>query len=188
MKDDNPKKIALKRLTASLSFMAVVSIFLYAAATPSPCVFVATPPAQNANSSAASAVSAKPYDEKADAAKDISAALRKARSDHKRILIDFGANWCPDCVVLSKIIEDESVKTFLDDNFYVVKVDVGRFNKNLDIANKYGNPIGKGIPAVVVLDPGEKIIASTSGGELANARTATAQEILNYLKSWAPQR
>jgi len=131
---------------------------------------------------------AKPYDESANAAKDISAAMAQVKADHKRVLVDFGANWCPDCIVLSKLFEDSAVKPYLDAHFHVVKVDVGRMNKNQDINAKYGNPIGKGIPAVVVLDSAEHMIASTQGGELESARNATVQDILNYLKKWAPDK
>ena len=35
--------------------------------------------------------------------------------------------------------------------FHVVKIDVGNFDNNLDLAQRHSNPIGKGIPAVVVL-------------------------------------
>ena len=47
------------------------------------------------------------------------------------------------------------------------------------------SPIAKGIPAVVILDPDGQTISSTGGGELANARTATAGEILTMLKQWS---
>ena len=33
------------------------------------------------------------YDEKADANKDLAVALAKARKDHQRVLVVFGANW-----------------------------------------------------------------------------------------------
>jgi thiol:disulfide interchange protein len=130
---------------------------------------------------------AGPYDEKADAARDISAALASARTDRKNVLLDFGANWCLDCVVLSKIFDDKSLKPYLDANFHVVKIDIGRGEKNQDLVRKYGNPIAKGVPAVVVLDPAERIVASTKGGELESARSASVEDILAYLKKWAPR-
>ncbi len=127
---------------------------------------------------------AGPVDEAADARKDIGAALAAAKADGKFVLLDFGANWCPDCIMLSRLFETNSVKPFLTDNFHVVKINVGRFNVNTNITEEYDNPIGKGIPAVVVLNPEGKVLATTRGGELANARTATAQEILDQLKRW----
>ena len=65
---------------------------------------------------------------------------------------------------------------------------VGYWDKNLDISQKYENPIENGIPAVVVLAPDGEIIATTKDGSLANARTAAAQDILAHLKMWLTQK
>ena len=127
----------------------------------------------------------RPYDEQADPAQDIAAALKQAKADNKRVLLDFGANWCPDCLVLSRHFDNTQVKPFLDEHFVVVKIDVGKWDKNLDIAEEYGNPIKLGIPAVVVLDADGTQLASTADGSLATASTTQAQDILAYLKQWA---
>jgi thioredoxin 1 len=129
-----------------------------------------------------------PYNSAADARKDIEAVLSQARADKKLVLLDFGANWCLDCVVLSRLFEDETVRPFLRDNFHVVSIDVGQWDRNLDVSRRYGSPIDSGIPAVVVLAPDGRIIASTKNGALADARTATAKEILDYLKNWVAQK
>jgi protein disulfide-isomerase len=55
-------------------------------------------------------------------------------------------------------------------NFRVVKVDVGRFDRNVDLAEAYGVPLKKGIPAVAVLSPQGKVVYATKSGELADAR------------------
>src|SRR5438093_12777177 len=49
-----------------------------------------------------------PYDKRADAHKDIQTALTEAQADGKLVLLDFGANWCLDCIVLSHLYEDET--------------------------------------------------------------------------------
>jgi thioredoxin 1 len=51
-----------------------------------------------------------------------------------------------------------------------VKINVGNFDKNLDLAARYGNPIQGGIPAAVLVTPTDKVVYSTRAGELANAR------------------
>ena len=130
----------------------------------------------------------QPYNEQADAQQDIRAALALAKADHKNILLDFGANWCPDCLVLSRIFEDAAVKPFLDANYHVVKIDVGQWTRNLDISVQYDRPIDKGIPAVVILSPTGEIITSTKNGELADARTAKKQDVLDFLRQWAAQK
>jgi len=129
-----------------------------------------------------------PYDQHADAHKDILTALTEARADGKLVLLDFGANWCLDCIVLSHLFEDKTVHPFLDDNFHVVSIDVGNLDRNLDVSQQYGSPIDNGIPAVVILTGSGDVIASTKSGALADARTATAREVLDYLKGWVAQK
>jgi protein disulfide-isomerase len=123
-----------------------------------------------------------PYDEKADAQVELRHALEVARSDHKNVLVVFGANWCPDCRELDKALHGSS-QALIAARFDVVKVDVGNFNKNLDIAQRYGNPIKSGIPAVVVLSADEHVLYATRGGELANARRMGESGIYEFLST-----
>lgn len=123
-----------------------------------------------------------PYDEKADAEVELRHALEAARSDHKDVLVVFGANWCPDCRELDKALHGSS-QTLIAARFDVVKVDVGNFDKNLDIAKRYGNPIKSGIPAVVVLSADEHLLYATRGGELANARRMGESGIYEFLST-----
>ena len=129
-----------------------------------------------------------PYDKRADAHKDIATALLRARADDKLVLLDFGANWCLDCIVLSRLFDDKTVRPFLDDNFHVVQIDVGNWDRNLDVSRQYGSPIDSGIPAVVILAGSGDVLASTKNGALADARTATAREVLGYLQGWVARK
>ena len=129
-----------------------------------------------------------PYDEHANAHKDIDTALLAARADDKLVLLDFGANWCLDCIILSRLFEDKTVRPFLDDNFHVVPIDVGNWNRNLDLSRQYGRPIENGIPALVILTASGDVIASTKNGALADARTATARQVLGYLQGWVARK
>src|SRR5690348_14259957 len=121
-----------------------------------------------------------PYDEKADAPADVHRALAAATADHKDVLLVFGANWCGDCRALDKAMHGSS-QPLIVGKFHVVKIDVGNFDKNLDLARRYGNPIEKGIPAVVILSAHDRVIYSTKGGELANARKMGDQGIYDFL-------
>jgi thioredoxin 1 len=123
-----------------------------------------------------------PYDESANASADLQRALAAAQADRSDVLVVFGANWCPDCRELDKALNGSS-HALIAGRFHVVKVDVGRFDKNLDVANEYGNPIKMGIPAVVVLSADNKIMYSSKGGELANARRMGDTGIYDFLSS-----
>jgi thioredoxin 1 len=132
---------------------------------------------------AASVMAAQwPYDEKADAAADVQHALASAHTDHKKVLLVFGANWCGDCRALDQALHGSS-QSLVASKFDVVKIDVGNFDKNLELASRYGNPIAKGIPAVVVLAADNHVLYSTKGGELANARDMGDQGIYDFLSS-----
>ncbi|HEV2700397.1 MAG TPA: thioredoxin family protein [Steroidobacteraceae bacterium] len=122
-----------------------------------------------------------PYDEKADAGGDIQHAMAAAQTDHRKVLLVFGANWCSDCRALDKAMHGSS-QHLIQDSFEVVKIDVGNFDKNLYLAKRYGNPIAKGIPALVVIDAGNHVLYSTGNGELANAGQMTERSIYEFLK------
>lgn len=129
-----------------------------------------------------------PYDEEANPKEEIQAALAAARGDGKRVLLDFGANWCPDCWALERIFAEEPVRAVLESGYHVVRIDIGRRDRNLEIVSQYGDPIRGGIPAVVILDSAGGVLATTAEGELANARSMASTEVLALLKRWAPQR
>ena len=59
-------------------------------------------------------------------------------------------------------------------------MDVGRFDRNVDIAEGYRVPLKKGIPAVAVLSPEGKLIYATEGGELADARKMGDQGVYDF--------
>lgn len=126
-----------------------------------------------------------PYDEKADAHADLAAASRQARREHKRLLIDMGGNWCPDCRVLAGILALPDLKPFLEHHFVIVDVDIGRYDKNLDIADRYGAHYDRGAPAVLVVDPGSNRLVN-EGHTLAlrDARHMTPQALADWLAQW----
>lgn len=125
-----------------------------------------------------------PYDADANAAEDIAEALRASQSDGKLVLLGFGANWCLDCHVLDRLFQDSTVAPFLEANFRVVRIDVGEFDRNLDISSAYDDPIRGGVPAAVVLSPSGDVVATTKGGVIESARNMTPDELLQLLQSW----
>ena len=84
------------------------------------------------------------YDESADAHADIRAATARAAAEKKDILLIFGANWCVDCRELSANMAKSPLADLIERRYVVVKVDVGNWNRNLDIVKAWGDPIAKG--------------------------------------------
>lgn len=111
-----------------------------------------------------------PYDESADAKAQIQAALADAAKARVPVLVVFGANWCGDCKVLDMAFKQGAAAPLVAKDFRVVKVDVGKFDRNVDIADAYGVPLKNGIPAVAVLSAQGQVVYATKAGELADAR------------------
>jgi protein disulfide-isomerase len=128
-----------------------------------------------------------PYDEAADAKADLKQALTDAKAARLPVLLIFGANWCKDCRALDQALSTGRNAELVKREFRVVKVDVGNFNKNLDLAEAYGNPIKKGIPAAVVLSPDNKVLYATRLGELADARSMSETGIYDFFKAVTEQ-
>jgi thioredoxin 1 len=128
-----------------------------------------------------------PYDESADAKAEVKLALSQAAKEKLPVLLVFGANWCADCKVLSTAMKTGAVAPLVARDFKVVKINVGRFDKNVDIAELYGVPLKKGIPAVAIVSPQHKVMYVTKAGELADARSMGDKGIHDFFKRVAAE-
>jgi thiol-disulfide isomerase/thioredoxin len=129
-----------------------------------------------------------PYDEAANANAAVAAARRLARAHHKLLLIDLGGNWCGDCRVLAATMALPEVKAFDDAHYVEVAVDVGRFDKNLQIPARYGiTQRLEGVPALLIVDPrSDRLIDAGHVAALADARHMTPQALADWLAQWTP--
>jgi thiol-disulfide isomerase/thioredoxin len=127
-----------------------------------------------------------PYDAAANAKAQVAAARARALKAHKRLLIDFGGNWCLDCRLLAGTMDLPSVRPFVARHFEVVTVDIGRFDKNMDIPSHYGVK-GRlaGVPAVFIVDPKtDRVVNRGRETALADARSLTPQALADWLAGW----
>jgi thiol:disulfide interchange protein len=117
---------------------------------------------------------------------DLAAALRTAAADHLRIILDFGGNWCPDCHVLDGYFHDSVNGPLLEAGFLLVHVNIGRLDRNLDIAELYQIPLKKGVPALAVLDTDGKLLYSQRTGEFEAMRRMQPTAVTEFLAQWKP--
>jgi thiol:disulfide interchange protein len=149
-----------------------------------PALAATAPRVSVANLSAIS-VPDRPYDENADANAALANAFARAKTEHKRVLIDLGGNWCADCRILAGVMSLPEVQRFLTNHYVVVSVDVGRFNRNLQIPARFGiTQRLEGVPSVLVADPDGKLIDAGHIAALADARSMTPQAIADWLAQW----
>jgi protein disulfide-isomerase len=154
------------RRTFSLAALALFATAALATATFTPTAFAAP----------------LPYDEQADAQADLAKALAAAAASKRKVLVIFGANWCEDCRALDASLKSARNTELLAREFVVVKVDVGRFDRNTELTGRYGNPTKKGIPAAVVLSPDQSVLYATRAGELSNARRMSETGVYDFFR------
>ena len=126
-----------------------------------------------------------PYNEGANAPVEIERALAVAARTQKPVLLVFGANWCEDCRALDRALRSSRNAALIAEEFLVVKIDVGNFDRNLALSARYGNPIKGGIPAAVVLSPSNEVRYATRAGELSNARAMSATGVYEFFRTAA---
>ena len=130
-------------------------------------------------------VEMQPYDERANADAVVDSAFARATASGKRVLIDLGGNWCGDCIVLANVMQLPEVKRFLAAHYEVVSVDVGRFNRNLQIPARFGiKGRLEGVPAVLVATADGRLVNEGHVSALADARSMTPQAIADWLAQW----
>lgn len=122
------------------------------------------------------------YHSGANAQEEIAQAVSAAGKENKRVILVFGANWCGDCYALDYGFHQPRIEPLLDSSFKVLHVDVGRFDKNLDLVKKYRVDLEKGIPSLAVLSPHGAVLYDTS--EFERARVMTEEDILQFLNTW----
>ena len=148
--------------------------------------FVASPPSVSAE--AAKAGRPKIYDESLDGSKQIADALVVAKKEDKRVLLQFGANWCGWCHLLHELFEsDKDIAARLKADYVVVLVDVNK-EHNKSINERYGNPMRHGLPVIVVLDADGKQLKTQDTGELEDGKHHDPVKVMAFLKAWAPKR
>lgn len=123
-----------------------------------------------------------PYDETADAEAAVKQALATAQRSRRPVLLILGANWCEDCRALDRSLSTGENAKLMAQAFNVVKVDVGQFDRNLAISERYGNPVKKGIPAAVLLSPANEVLYVTKAGELADARHMSDTGVYDFFR------
>jgi thiol:disulfide interchange protein len=122
------------------------------------------------------------YPDVSAAQHDIAAAMVRARREHKRILLDFGGDWCGDCQVLDIYFNQPPNAALLAKNFIKVNINIGRMDANLDIAHKYGVPV-HGVPALAVIDANGKIVVAQDK-QFDDMRNMQSSAVTDFLNKW----
>ncbi len=127
-----------------------------------------------------------------DADLDVKKAIDTAASQSdKRILLMFGANWCPWCQRLHHLMEsNDEIKNLLVTHYELILVDLGKRDRNMDIDAQYGRPNELGIPVLVLLDQDGTVLKTQETGvwefgQNSKRKGHDPQKIIAFLKEWS---
>lgn len=136
----------------------------------------------------ANSASREIYPDPSQARADVAAAIKQASATHKRVLIDFGGNWCGDCQVLDIYFHNEQNRPILESNFVLVHVNIGHMDENVNLAQKYKVPLERGVPALAVLSENGTLLYSQRGGEFEAMRRMESSAVTQFLVQWKPTK
>lgn len=128
------------------------------------------------------------YPDPSQARADVAAAIKLATATHKRVLIDFGGNWCGDCQVLDIYFHNELNQPILESNFVLVHVNVGHLDENVDLARLYKVPLELGVPALAVLSENGALLFSQRRGEFEAMHRMESSSVTQFLVQWKPTK
>lgn len=123
------------------------------------------------------------YDTTADAKALVAAALERASRDNKRVLVMFGGNWCGWCHRLHELFaSDRAVHKKLSDEYEIVMVDIGKWDKHMELAAGYGAELKKtGVPYLTVLAADGSVVTNQDTGSLEKDKGHDPEKVLGFL-------
>jgi thiol:disulfide interchange protein len=127
-----------------------------------------------------------PYQEGVDVQAQLDAAFAEAKANGKRVLINYGGNWCSWCRALEGVTLLPEVKPFIDANFVVVHVSTGpsssEMNSRPETYQRFGVEKIDGTPYLVVAEADGKVLHR--GSEVTDQDHETPQAMVNWLAQY----
>jgi thiol-disulfide isomerase/thioredoxin len=127
-----------------------------------------------------------PYDATRDAMADVDAAFDAASESGRNVLLVLGGNWCHDSRGLAEKFETPAMAPILRDNYELVYVDVGRRDRNLEIAERFGVNELKGTPTILILSPDGELLNADSVHNWRTADSKTLAATVEFFSRFAP--
>jgi len=125
-----------------------------------------------------------PYDEKIIDSSELDKFINQSINNDKQPVVIFGGNWCPDCRILAGTLAMPTIKKFLQRYYRIIHIDIGRYDRNMELMNHLNIEPKKGVPRVVILDFKKNIVNSSTSSEWTTARDRKEQEIYDYFQKF----
>ena len=131
----------------------------------------------------------KLYNPDADAAKDIKAAIKKAKAENKYVLVQGGGNWCKWCLEFARFSKaDPKIDSVINAGFVWYHLNDSKEKKNEKVFAKYNYPQRFGYPVFIILDGKGKRIHTQNSEYLEDGKKGYDQKkVQSFLEMWSPK-
>ncbi|MEJ7737132.1 MAG: thioredoxin family protein [Chitinophagaceae bacterium] len=125
------------------------------------------------------------YNHAANAEKDITGIIKKARSEKKHIFIQAGGNWCSWCIEFNRFCRaDRQLDSALNADYIVYHLNYSPENRNAAVMEKYGFPQRFGFPVFLILDETGNRIHIQNSTYLEQGKSYNKRKIMEFLGQW----
>ncbi len=130
----------------------------------------------------------KLYNPSADAQKEISIAVKKAKAEHKFVLIQTGGNWCSWCIEFERVVKaDPQLDSVINSAFIPYHLNFSKENENKKIMAQYGYPQRFGFPVFIILDANGKVMHTQNSEYLEDGKKSyNKNKVQSFLEMWSP--
>lgn len=131
----------------------------------------------------------KLYNPTADASADIEAAIKKAATENKFVLIQGGGNWCRWCIEFARFAKaDKQVDSLINKSFVWYHLNYSKENENKPLFAKYGYAQRFGFPVFIILNnKGERLHTQNSAYLEDGEKSYNKAKVLEFLEGWSPK-
>lgn len=118
---------------------------------------------------------------------DLKSTAELAKNMNKRIILDIGGDWCVWCHRIDAFMNNtEEIKSLLDENFIVLKINVSKENKNEKFLAQY--PAIEGYPHFFILETDGSLLHSQNTGDLEKDKDYDSEKFISFLNKWKPSK
>ena len=114
-------------------------------------------------------------------------ALADAALSGKHVIIVMGTNLCHDSRALAGWFQTPRFEAMLQDNYIVRYIDVGRKDRNIDVAQRFGLDEIVGTPTIIVTNTQGDVLNLETAPTWRNAASRTEDETFDYFVELAPK-
>ena len=128
------------------------------------------------------------YNPAGNTEKDIAAAVKQAKAEHKFVLMQGGGNWCIWCKRFSiTVANDPKLDSIVNADFVVYHLNYSDENKNEKVFAKYGYPQRFGFPVFIILDDKGNRIHTQNSAYLEEGKGYNKDKVAEFLEAWSPK-